>query len=680
MPPAARVRLALPAPTMPDVEPEAEAPVVLPLPRRHEDPAPPETVVVPALPVEPEPERQDSIDFASTLATEVPDSLIAGRLESLPEAAAEEPPAETSATEAASIQSPPVEPVTVDDLPPTEAEAAPAAEPLPASEPAEPAAEIAPPVAVAKVAERPTDPEPEPVVAPSATYLVATDFELESATWRELSAALTPPAEPVATVRDEPPPPPVVAVPVEVPPAPPQPEEAPRPIAPPTPAAPEPPTVPTPLAGVSEWPSAKVILEQYRRDRPTPAEAPPVTTARPPRPLPQPTVEYAPRGRTVSGPVGVGIAAALALVLGSGTMALSWAWAQDDRLAGVVADQLVRADGAPRRVGIPEEAPARSWWRSTADHLYLHALARAVGAPNDPARAEEARALLDAARSAAPLQRQVRLVLAAGDAPAVGLSRDPLALRLAGRRLLREGKVEPALGVYREALDLLDRIDLAAAPVPPFVEAPEVRRFALPGEAVLAPILEDLAAAAIPPEARARWLDGLPRRAILGLALFRFHQGRGEASEAGHAAALAQAAEPPASPAARALHHAALAELLALSGRPQEAADRYREAVAALPEGTIRRTWALNLGELEARLGHEDEVRSAWALARGDDPDDAVNLRLVDARRRRGQLVEPPALLATPTPPPGRRDEGVRPADFRVPPGGPHGRPWAEPR
>jgi tetratricopeptide (TPR) repeat protein len=424
----------------------------------------------------------------------------------------------------------------------------------------------------------------------------------------------------------------------------PRPEELPREVE----VAPEPAGIVEPIEPIAsepvvadgpreraEWPSAKAIFAA-QAPRPNPGPVKVKARAKAARDI-VPTAGVAPRGWKVPGFRWIGpplIAAAL--VSGAGGTWLAWAWARDEQAAGAVVDRLL----VDRRPLAPEDAAAMveaaptgtSWWRSTAGHLLL----RAVVAERS-GDAEGGRALLDAARGAAPLEPGVRFALAHLDegspAGALGLSRDVAPLAWTGRRLLDAGKLEAGLRAYRAALDLAAGAEPARLPYPAFLDDPRTRRYALPREALIGPVVRDLAGRDDWPFER--WSAALPDSAVVALAAGRALLER-DSPDAPKVLEQALAAPEPAEGRARAEHLAATAEALALLGRWDEAERGYREAIAAGVDDRDRRAWQFNLAEVRGRLGDDAGRDEARAAAKGNDPNDEIARRAARAQHEAG--------------------------------------------
>jgi hypothetical protein len=99
---------------------------------------------------------------------------------------------------------------------------------------------------------------------------------------------------------------------------------------------------------------------------------------------------------------------------------------------------------------------------------------------------------------------------------------------------------------------------------------------------------------------------------------------------------LAQTATPSALTPIGAVEIAAGAEALAFKGRWQEAAQRYRQAIDLMPESTIRRSWWMNVAEIELRLNDETQRQRALEAARGSDTNDEITRRAIELLRYHG--------------------------------------------
>lgn len=385
-----------------------------------------------------------------------------------------------------------------------------------------------------------------------------------------------------------------------------------------------------------ELPSVLDILQQHstrcepRRAQPSPR---PERITRPALP----TASQPPRLLRLPRRLVIAPALLATLLLSAVALRLSWEWMWDDRAAAIASNHLLAFETLPRKPIPPPERSGSSWWRTTAPHLMLHAMLVNRG-QDDPARVEEVRGLLDAARSAAPLDPVVRL---AGIGPGIahlGLSRDVIALHETGRRSLEEGRKAAALKAYNAALELIARADPERAPIPPFFEDAQTRRFGMPNETLMGSLLRDLIVTGPDREALTfeEWSSSLPRSAVVLLAAYRICLDQNSPDADRVFALITENVGRQPAELATPIDNAAAAEALALKGRFDEASERYQAALDAKPNGPIRRTWALNLAEIEGRLGHRREMDEAWDATRGHDPDDPINRRLVEARQRHG--------------------------------------------
>ena len=394
-----------------------------------------------------------------------------------------------------------------------------------------------------------------------------------------------------------------------------------------------------------EWPSVRSILQahQERCGEPSPRAAmksrPTPTDARLP-------AHWSPPGWLVALPMAgaILVAGALGIFLGS-------TWGEDDRQAGLLADRILRANGAGKTViGEEEVNPDGSWWRTTGGHLAIRAAA--LGSMRgESSREETTRFLLQSARAAAPLEaatRMARAELSAGDSPlaALGLSRDTVALALTARTLAREGKTQAALAAYRSALELVARSDVGRGRTPAFLDEPNAKRFALPFEALVSSVIGEMAAQ--PGWTYETWSGALPEHGLVLLAAYRVLSDR-RASES--EAVLNRLIESPAAPASgsQALHAVARAEGLAIKGRWEDASTLYAEAIAAMPDEVVRRTWHLNRGVILARNGAVDQATDAMALARAGRGDDEIGRKVSQTRSREG-IGRAPATAARTSP------------------------------
>ncbi len=300
-----------------------------------------------------------------------------------------------------------------------------------------------------------------------------------------------------------------------------------------------------------------------------------------------------------------------------GGVALTWTWSQDDRSAGQAANRLLSNSDVPSTGAALEPLPRETWWSSTADHLYLHAVAQGR-IEDDPTRAESSQFYLNLARGASPvhpgvLDAQTRVLQAQGRAGEVGLvSRDIVALaRQAGRRL-RSGDRAKALDEYRQALEMAARSDPSQAQPAQEDTEGQSRRYLLPNEDVYLSVMHELAAEG--GDRFADWSAAVPDYAPILVSAYRaaHRLGRSDAEQALERAIQARVTPPGCS---EAEHFAGQAEALAMLGRWDEAVERYQDAIKLSSIPDHRRTYWLNLAEIHGRQGDLANRRTALERA-----------------------------------------------------------------
>lgn len=410
---------------------------------------------------------------------------------------------------------------------------------------------------------------------------------------------------------------------------------------------------PTPIRATEEddsapWPAAKRILQGVRprpEGRTTPRRQPKRVAARP-----SPTVGQAPEQWSLPFRLVWLPATLVALAVGGLGIALTWTWGRDDRIAGLIADRVLEHETLPDGPILGDD-PAMTlepaWWRSTASHLSLQALASARDAA-DPDAKERVEFLLHTARHASPLNREVRYARARRaswgrgeprpDAAIadLGLSRDVVTLAWTARRLLDAGKTDAALEVDRQALALAATTAPNGAEVPAF--DPQTRRFLLPGESRVARIVADLAEHE--GWSFAQWSSTLGGSPVATLAAYRALR-KNEGLDAGEALDLLIAnpgddSQPP-------LALAAKGEALAFRERWDEASQCYQAAIERMPVDLIRRSWWVNVAAIADRQGDTAQTRAAWANAKGSRPGDPIARRVAEAEARSGLGTDPTA-------------------------------------
>ena len=416
-----------------------------------------------------------------------------------------------------------------------------------------------------------------------------------------------------------------------------------------------------PRVSAREWPTVSDILAaQGGRGRVAARTSPvsrPVRMAA--RPLP--TVAAEPGQWSLPLWLGWLPAAGLAAAVGVGGCFAGWVWARDSYNAGVVASLLgssgIRPQPLPKGV-----APGRPvWWATTANHLVEWAafLDRTAAGPGP---LQESRALLDHAVEASPLHASVRYALGhtlpgeTGPPPLVrtlGETRDIATLAWEGRRLLAEGKKPAALRAFGAALDMAAHADLDRGGSPLFLDDSQARRYTLPTEALIGPVVRDMAEAA--GWSYKDWAGIVPPRTAAPVVVARVLRERHSPdADAALDTALAGADQPPGGEGPQAaLVIAAQAEALALKGHWAEAEERYRSAIEMMPLDVVRRSWWMNVADVAARLHEETNRRTALDLAKSGDTHDEITQRAVKEQKDSGLVA--------------RRDTAVSPARATAP-------------
>ena len=405
---------------------------------------------------------------------------------------------------------------------------------------------------------------------------------------------------------------------------------APRPAEPPAPAIAR-------EAGISraEWPSARTIFEaQARRAGPEPA---PLKSPKRKVVEPEPTEALAPPCWSMPLWLGWFPTVVATTLLGLGGIALGCGWAVEASNAGVAIRLATRPEGATASPIDPTLIPRGGWWTSTATHQAAWALALARAGDGED-HSEDVRALLDSARATSRLAARSRFLVeppdpaepgSAADLSHLGRSRDVVTLVGTARRLRKEGKVGPAIRAYRSAMEIASKARPEDLDPPGFLDDPQVRRYALPREALVGFAARAMArdgewtaeqwAEALPPSAAASWVAS---RVFAGL------NRRADADRLADRAILqADSPTPPGHDPAEAL--AAVAEALAYRKRWTDAAERYSRAIDLAERDTTRRMWWLNLAELAQRT-NDDALRvRAIEAAKSPSTVDEVTRRAV---------------------------------------------------
>jgi hypothetical protein len=362
---------------------------------------------------------------------------------------------------------------------------------------------------------------------------------------------------------------------------------------------------------------------------------------------PLPTVSREPSSWSVPLWLGWVPTTAATVVLGVLGMLGAWFWSIEAMHSGVVANRLYRS--ATRADPLPPwvTPPTANWWSTTPGHLMHWALWRDRTA-NDPAALEEARDLVAAAVRVSPLQAAARFALARVDqgpaAPAsvassLALSRDVLPLAWTGNRLRAAGKKEAAARAYRAALEMAAQAEMSRLAPPEFIDDAQVRRYALPAEDLIGPIIRDMADSA--DWTYAEWSTALPPLAIVRLATVRVLRERGSPDADVVLEELVADTGPAAPPGvSAAVSIAATAEALALKQRWSDAEGRYRQAIELMPDQTFRRSWWMNLAEIALRQNDESGRQKALEAARGNDPNEEITRRAVELLKFYGVRTE----------------------------------------
>lgn len=393
----------------------------------------------------------------------------------------------------------------------------------------------------------------------------------------------------------------------------------------------------------AEWPSARVILQAQRESRGR--SEPSKSSGRRPLARPLPTIGVEPRSWRVPLWLGWPPALALAVLSAAVGLALAWTWSWDAYAAGQVANALATGDLRKANPTLDAwDVSDPTWWKTTARHLLFWSVYRdQTGSGSDDA--EQVQSLLDAARRASPLEPGLRYATARMSGSQVegnrsilfqnlGLSRDVIALAWTGRQLLRSGKPDEAIQAYHKALVMASRAGLSHE-APTFNDDPQVRRYSLPGEGLIVSVIRDMAVQ--DQWSYEQWSTALPPTALVRLAtarVFREQGGPNPEKPLDDVIDMAEDGLEAGGPVA--VHLAARAEAFALRSRWEDAESHYRRAVAMIPEGVIRRSWCLNLAEIDARLNRESDRQKDLEAAKGSDPRDEVSRRAANLQRPAG--------------------------------------------
>ncbi len=371
------------------------------------------------------------------------------------------------------------------------------------------------------------------------------------------------------------------------------------------------------------WPSVAEIMQAYQASE----EVTQRTHLLNPRDQ-RLTEEREPASWSVSALWVVPPALTVALMVLVGGVALGWTWSQDDRAAGQAANRLLSGPVVPASGIALEPLPRETWWSSTAEHLYLHAVAQGR-IEDDPARVESSQFYLNLARRASPLhpgvvdaQRRVSRANGREDRTSL-VSQDVLPLAREAGEQLRSGDRDRALTLYRRALEMAARSDPAQAQPAQVDSEGQSRRYLLPNEDLYLAVLHDLASAG--GEHYAEWSSAVPDYAPTLVSAYRaaHRLGRSDAEKA-----LERAIGQPLPPSgcSQAEHFAGQAEALAILNRWDAAAERYRRAIQKSDLREHRRYYWLNLAEIYGRQGDLPNKRAAleqaWGAERAEPDSD----------------------------------------------------------
>lgn len=391
-----------------------------------------------------------------------------------------------------------------------------------------------------------------------------------------------------------------------------------------------------------EWPRASDIFAAHHTA--PPRVAPAHTSARKVLREPTPTESREPASWRL--PLWLGWFPLVVAALGVGTVGFvaARAWTRDASSTGVVANALARpGEAKPLPEGV-EPPPIDSWWRSSGANLALWAAYFERRAAADPSEDERARAFTEAALKASPFQAQARFAQARrpsiGEPPnpllvGMGLSHDVVTLAWTGHQWLKAGKKDVARKFYREALEMASRADLSRLGTPILDNNPQAPRYHLPGEELIGLVVRDMAADET--WTFDEWSEALPSFAPVQLATARILVERGgNDAEKLLESIVGRKDEPAPAGFPAALHIAAVGEALAMKSRPDEALQKYRQAIDLMPDDLVKRSWWLNVADLASKVNDESEHGRALDAARGHDTKDEIARHAQDLLSRDG--------------------------------------------
>ena len=404
-----------------------------------------------------------------------------------------------------------------------------------------------------------------------------------------------------------------------------------------------------------DWPSVSDIFI----NRPARREESSIRRAKskksvPLRSRPEPTVSQEPGEWTIPVWLGWFPATAASLFVLASLVGINWFWTVDNYHAGMVARRLDPKSGLTAALPEGIEPGPTQWWRTSASHLltWVRYLDRAE---NDPAQLAESRELLNKASEISPLSSTVRhaAAIAASNAKqvdgfalakAVGQSRDILTLTHAGGQLLRAGKMKSAREAYRMALEMASRTEVDQ-PISPVLDGAQIRRYSLPTEDLLVPVIRDMASQTI--WGFDDWQSAIPRRTVAPLVAARVlqemrHRDARTALDLARDDAISEtliAGANRSENTVSAVLLAAEAEALAMDDKLKESLECYRSAIERMPIDRVSRSWWLNLAEIARRLNHDSDRRKALELAKCEDPKDEITVHAIELQKDAGDFI-----------------------------------------
>jgi hypothetical protein len=347
-------------------------------------------------------------------------------------------------------------------------------------------------------------------------------------------------------------------------------------------------------------------------------------------------------------PVWLGLIPAVAATLFLGILGLSLAyeWTIEASGSNLGLKLAVRPDTPSSPLIDPSLIPRGGWWITTATHLAAWAVA--IERANDGEdHSEDVRSLLLAAREASPLSARARfnveapegatVPVAPNDFSEIGRTRDVVSLIGTGRRLRESGKVEASIRAYRSAIELALLADRKGLEPPIFDENSQVRRYALPHEALIDLVVRSMAERG--EWTVEQWTSALPSSAVASWVASKVLARLQKKAESDFLVDLAirQAETAPPTGSDPAEPRAAVAEALAFRGRWTDASEQYRLAIDQVEDDATRRAWWLNLSELAHRMS--DTAAQARAIEAAQSPDSVDE---ITTRARKYQETIPP--------------------------------------